>query len=85
MSVKEFGVGFREMKKAIGIIILGLLLSSNAYAYDSTKYAICYGEMTNAHKARGLHKSNRALSIKIKETVCKAYANGEIDSYEGKQ
>ena len=73
------------MKKAIGIIILGLLLSSNAYAYDSTKYAICYGEMTNAHKARGLHKSNRALSIKIKETVCKAYANGEIDSYEGKQ
>ena len=73
------------MKKAIAIIVLGLLLSSNAYAYDSTKYAICYGEMTNAHKARGLHKSNRALSIKIKETVCKAYANGEIDSYEGKQ
>ena len=73
------------MKKAIGIIILGLLLSSNAYAYDSTKYAICYGEMTTAHKARGLHKSNRALSIKIKETVCKAYANGEIDSYEGKE
>ena len=62
------------MKKAIGIIILGLLLSSNAYAYDSTKYAICYGEMTNAHKARGLHKSNRALSIKIKETVCKSYS-----------
>ena len=73
------------MKKVIAIIILGLLLSSSAYAYDSTKYAICYGEMTNAHKARGLHKSNRALSIKIKETVCKTYANGEIDSYEGKQ
>ena len=32
MSVKEFGVGFREMKKAIGIIVLGLLLSANAYA-----------------------------------------------------
>jgi len=25
MSVKEFGVGFREMKKAIAIIVLGLL------------------------------------------------------------
>ena len=73
------------MKKLLGIVVLGLLLSSNAYAYDSTKYAICYGEMTNAHKARGLHESNRALSIKIKETVCKSYANGEHNSYEGKQ
>ena len=73
------------MKKILGIIVLSFLLSGNAYAYDKTKYAICYGEMTNAHKARGLHKSNRALSIKIKETVCKSYANGEHDSYEGKQ
>lgn len=73
------------MKKAILIFVFGLLLSTNAYAYDSTKYAICYGEMTTAHKARGLHKSNRPLSIKIKETVCKAYANGEINSYEGKE
>ena len=73
------------MKKLLGIVVLGLLLSGNAYAYDSAKYAICYGEMTNAHKARGLHKSNRALSIQIKETVCKSYANGEHDSYEGKQ
>ena len=73
------------MKKLLGILVLGLLLSGNAYAYDSTKYAICYGEMTNAHKARGLHESNRALSIKIKETVCKSYANGEHNSYEGKQ
>ena len=30
--------------------------------------------MTKAHKARVLHKSNRPLSIKIKETVGKAYA-----------
>ena len=75
----------RSMKKAIWILVLGLLLSGNAYAYDSTKYYKCYGEMTTAHKARGLHKSNRPLSIKIKETVCKAYANGEIDSYEGKE
>jgi len=72
------------MKKFLAILVLGLLLSSNAYA-DYTKYAKCYGEMTNAHKARGLHESNRVLSIKIKETVCKSYANGEINSYEGKQ
>jgi hypothetical protein len=31
MSVKELGVGFREMKKAIAIIILGLLVK----AWDS--------------------------------------------------
>jgi|GEM_PF-4152678 len=73
------------MKKLLGILVLGLLWCSNTYAYDSTKYYKCYGEMTTAHKARGLHKSNRPLSIKIKETVCKAYANGEIDSYEGKE
>ena len=74
------------MKKLfLSILVSGLLSGANAYAYDKTKYAICYGEMTNAHKARGLHKSNRALSIKIKETVCKSYANGEHDSYEGKQ
>ena len=75
------------MKKLIvGLIALIVLGSSiSAQAYDSTKYAICYGQMTNAHKARGLHKSNRVLSIKIKETVCKSYANGEHNSYEGKQ
>ena len=73
------------MKKLLGILVLGLLLGTNAYAYDSTKYYKCYGEMTTAHKARGLHKSNRALSIKIKETICKSYANGEHNSYEGKQ
>jgi hypothetical protein len=41
--------------------------------------------MTKAHKARGLHESNRELSIRIKETVCKAYAEGEELNYEGKQ
>jgi hypothetical protein len=25
MSVKEFGVGFRDMKKLLGILVLGLL------------------------------------------------------------
>ena len=75
------------MKKLIiGLITVIVLGSSiSAQAYNSTKYAICYGQMTKAHKARGLHESNRPLSIKIKETVCKAYANGEIDSYEGKE
>ena len=58
---------------------------SNVYSYDSTKYAICYGEMTKAHKARGFHQRNRMASIEVKETVCKAYANGEINSDEGKR
>ena len=41
--------------------------------------------MTAAHKARGFHQKNRSASIKVKETVCKAYAKGEINSYEGKR
>jgi hypothetical protein len=66
-------------------ILTIVFFSSNLHAksYD-TKYAICYGEMTKAHKARGFHQSNRSTSIEVKETLCKAYANGEIDSYEGK-
>ena len=54
-------------------------------SYLNDRYWKCYGEMTNAHKARGLHESNRELSIRIKETVCKAYAEGEELNYEGKQ
>ncbi|MDA9896803.1 hypothetical protein N9D82_02560 [Gammaproteobacteria bacterium] len=45
----------------------------------------CYGEMTAAHKARGLHQSNRSLSIKIKETICFSYGEGDINNYEGKK
>ena len=41
--------------------------------------------MTNAHKARGFHQSNRETSIRVKETVCKAYAKGEELNYEGKR
>jgi len=52
---------------------------------DYTRYAKCYGEMTAAHKARGYHQSNRSMSIKVKETVCRAYADGEINDYEGKR
>mgnify|MGYP001248126640 CR=1 FL=1 len=73
-----------KMKKLLTIIVLGLFLNSDAYSYDSTKYLICYGEITKAHKARGFHQRNRMASIKVKETVCKAYANGEINNYEGK-
>ena len=40
--------------------------------------------MTKAHKARGFHQSNRSASILVKETVCKAYAEGEDLNYEGK-
>jgi len=58
--------------------------SSSGSYYNSTKYAICYGEMTRAHKKRGFHQRNRVASIKVKETVCKAYAKGEINNYEGK-
>ena len=53
--------------------------------YNDDKYAICYGEMTKAHKARGFHQRNRMASIEVKETICKAYANGEINNYEGKR
>ena len=51
--------------------------------YDSNKYTVCYGKMTKAHKARGLHESDRVKSINIKETVCEAFARGEISDYEG--
>ena len=75
------------MKKILFTIFI-LLLSSQVFSdesYDKTKYAICYGEMTAAHKARGFHQSNRSASIKVKETVCMAYAKGEINNYEGKK
>lgn len=72
------------MKKLIYILVLSLLHPNILLAYDFDKYAKCYGEMTNAHKARGFHQSNRSMSIEIKETVCKSFANGEINSYEGK-
>ena len=31
--------------------VLFINFTSQAYSYDATKYAICYGEMTKAHKA----------------------------------
>ena len=41
--------------------------------------------MTVAHSRRGLLKSNIELSVKVRNTVCKAYAEGEELNYEGKQ
>lgn len=73
------------MKKLFLTALLLFFSITSVYSYDSTKYLICYGEMTKAHKARGFHQRNRVASIEVKETVCKAYANGEIDNYEGKR
>ena len=53
--------------------------------FDDNRYFKCYGEMTNAHKARGFHQSNRNASINVKEAVCSAYAEGEEINYEGKR
>ena len=63
-------------------MIIGI--NTIAQAKDMTRYYKCYGEMTNAHKARGFHQSNRAMSIQIKEKICTIYANGEELVYEGK-
>jgi hypothetical protein len=38
------------------------------------KYQICYGNVTAAHKANGLHTRNRDKSIEIKEQLCKIAA-----------
>ena len=73
------------MKNFLILITLLAGIGTHAQAYDDTRYLKCYGEMTKAHKARGFHQSNRALSIRIKETVCEAYANGEDLDYEGKR
>ena len=59
--------------------------ASDANLTSNPIYQKCYGEMTAAHKARGFHQNQRALSIKVKEAVCKAYANGEELEYEGKR
>ena len=72
------------MKKIFFTTLIILFFNNTSYSYDYTKYAICYGEMTKAHKARGFHQKQRAISIQVKGTVCKAYAKGEISSYEGK-
>ena len=52
--------------------------------YDQ-RYDKCYTEMTVAHSKRGLLKSNIELSVKVRNTVCKAYAKGEELNYEGKR
>ena len=55
------------------------------YNYDNQRYNKCYAEMTYAHSKRGLLKSNIEFSVKVRNTVCKAYAKGEDLDYEGKR
>ena len=38
------------------------------------KYQICYGNVTAAHKANGLHTRNRDKSIEVKKQLCKIAA-----------
>ena len=59
--------------------------SKRATSYFNDRYDKCYTEMTVAHSKRGLLKSNIELSVKVRNTVCKAYAKGEELNYEGKQ
>tara|TARA_B100002051_G_C16411634_1_gene474977 strand:- start:314 stop:538 length:225 start_codon:yes stop_codon:yes gene_type:complete len=74
------------MKSYLSLIVFSFFIFlGSSSAYDYNRYAKCYGEMTKAHKARGFHQSNRSASIAVKETVCKAYAEGEELNYEGKQ
>ena len=60
-------------------------ISTKRYGADERKYFSCYSQITRAHKARGFYERNPLASIRIKEEVCKAFANGEIDNYEGKK
>ena len=60
-------------------------INTQPYGADERKYFSCYSQITRAHEARGFHERNPLASIKIKEEVCKAFANGEIDNYEGKK
>jgi hypothetical protein len=41
---------------------------------DTDKYAICYGNVTAAHKANGFHERNRKKSVQIKQELCKIAA-----------
>ena len=61
------------MKKLLtAIAVLGAITTTaSAQSMDMNKYYQCYAEMTQAHKANGLHERNRPASIRIKEAVCK--------------
>ena len=48
---------------------------------DETKYAICYGQMTKAHKETGFHETNREGSIKAKEMICSKFSRGLLNDY----
>ena len=69
------------MKKRIlayAVIILSVVyfyspesLAEDKWWERTPEYQRCYGKVTQAHKASGLHDRNRAMSIKIKEQICK--------------
>ena len=55
MSVKEFGVRFREMKKILGILVLGLILFANTADAKRTDFrtgTIHEGEVSWTHKMK---------------------------------
>ena len=63
---------------AYAIIILSVVyfyspesLAEDKWWERTPEYQRCYGKVTQAHKANGLHDRNRAMSIKIKEQICK--------------
>ena len=63
---------FVESEK-ITTVIKTVVKADNSYL-SSDKYAICYHNVTEAHKANGLHDRNRSKSIEIKEQLCKIAA-----------
>ncbi len=74
------------MKKLILITILTMFgfsaqADGNHTVGDYTEYLICYGQVTEVHKRTGLHSSNRAASIHIKEHVCSSWSRGESSGY----
>jgi len=63
---------------AYAVIILSVVyfyspesLAEDKWWERTPEYQRCYGKVTQAHKASGLHDRNRAMSIKIKEQICK--------------
>lgn len=62
--------------KKLFVLITSVTFCSTSFAEDkwwesTPEYQRCYGKVTQAHKANGLHDRNREMSIKIKEQICK--------------
>jgi len=72
--VKKVATKTTESLKVESTKSLKVESSSTKWWERTDKYAICYGNVTRAHKANGLHDRNRALSVKMKEEICKIAA-----------